>query len=639
MTPVSEPTRPSVLHIFKVYYPDLFGGTLTVIRDICASLKDAFASAVLVCSKSAEERRDIVVDDVAVERVQSFGDVLSLPAAPTYPWRLWRKIAQHDLLALHAPFPLADLVFAFGLARKRPLVVHWHADIVTHAGLRWFIEPLMRRTLRQAAAIIVSDRVLVDTTPLLREFADKCHVVPFGIDTTKYDWPRIEPEHVNDRGRLVLACGRLVPYKGFEVLIRAAQGWNFEVWIIGEGTERARLEQLIAELGVGDRVRLLGSVPDCERVKLMCIADVFAMPSVTNAETFGLVQLEAMAAGRPVVNTALDTAVPHVARDGIEAITVPPGDAAALGNAIDSLIRDPERRRRMGLAARTRAATRYSATAFKNGMETVYAQALAQASAASTSSSAAPGWLEMIRIAGALAWSDMRHRYVRSLLGPFWMSLQMAIVVAVLGSVIGQMSNAGVLARLPMLALSMTAWTFLNSVVLDATTALQGSASLIRDRALPPVIFLLQCTFRQALFALHNACVPLILWLVLTPRDLSHALAALPGLLLFIACTFALSLVLGAMATRYRDLKPIIESSLMLGFLSSPVIWSSEMINHRSTIMRINPLTHLFAVWREPLAGGHVDTISIFYVLACVAVLMLASWLTLVHLRKAAFWI
>lgn len=178
MTPVSEPTRPSVLHIFKVYYPDLFGGTLTVIRDICASLKDAFASAVLVCSKSAEERRDIVVDDVAVERVQSFGDVLSLPAAPTYPWRLWRKIAQHDLLALHAPFPLADLVFAFGLARKRPLVVHWHADIVTHAGLRWFIEPLMRRTLRQAAAIIVSDRVLVDTTPLLRNSptsATSCH--------------------------------------------------------------------------------------------------------------------------------------------------------------------------------------------------------------------------------------------------------------------------------------------------------------------------------------------------------------------------------------------------------------------------------------------------------------------------------
>ncbi|WGD48807.1 glycosyltransferase [Bradyrhizobium sp. CB1650] len=641
MNPASESTRrPSVLHIFKIYYPDLFGGTLTVIRDICASLKDSFACAVLVCSQSA--KRNEVVDDVEVERVRSFGNLLSLPAAPTYPWRLWRRIADHDLLALHAPFPLADLVFAFGLGRRRPLVVHWHADIVTHAGLRWFIQPLMRRTLRHAKTIIVSDRVLVENTPLLREFEDKCHVVPFGIDTTVYDWPKIEPHHVNDRGRLVLACGRLVPYKGFDVLIRAAVNRKFEVWIIGEGVERPRLEQLVRELGLGDRVRLLGSVNDCERIKLMCMSDVFVMPSVTNAETFGLAQLEAMAAGRPVVNTALDTAVPHVARHGMEAITVPPGDAEKLGDAIDTLISDPERRRRMGLSARTRAVTRYSAASFKEGMETVYRDAVAAPCSEAAPAAELPhaaGWLDSVRIAAALAWSDMRHRYVRSLFGPFWMSLQMAIVVGVLGSVIGQMSNAGVLARLPMLALSMTAWTFLNGVVLDATTALQGSASLIRDRALPPVIFLLQCTFRQALFALHNACVPLILWLVLTPRDFSGALEAVPGLLLFVACAFALSLVLGAMATRYRDLKPIIESTLMLAFLSSPVIWSSDMINHRSTVMRLNPLTHLFAVWREPLVGGHVDTISIVYVLVALVLLSLASALTLVHLRKAAFWI
>lgn len=638
----SPPRRPSVLHIFKIYYPDLFGGTLTVIRDICASLKDTFASAVLTCSQSAD-RREIIVNDVPVERVRSFGNVMSLPAAPAYPWRLWQRIAEHDLLALHAPFPLADLVFALGFGCNRPLVVHWHADIVTHAGLRWFIEPLMRRTLRRAKAIIVSDRVLVDEAPLLREFEDKCHVVPFGIDTDVYDWPKIEPHHVNDRGRLVLACGRLVPYKGYDVLIRAAVNRKFEVWIIGEGAERPRLEQLISELGLGDRVRLLGSVTDCERIKLMCLADVFVMPSITNAETFGLSQLEAMAAGRPVVNTALDTAVPRVARHGMEAITVPPGDAEKLGEAIDALISDPERRRRMGLAARTRAVSRYSATAFKNGMETVYRNAVTvpsnEAAPVAAEAPQAAGWLDSLRVAAALAWSDMRHRYVRSLLGPFWMSLQMAIVVAVLGSVIGQMSNADMMARLPMLALSMTAWTFLNSVVLDATTALQNSASLIRDRALPPVIFLLQCTFRQGLFALHNACVPLLLWLLLTPHELSGALAALPGLSLFVIFTFGLSLVLGALATRYRDLKPIIESTLMLAFLASPVIWSADMINHRSTVMRLNPLTHLFAVWREPLAGGQVDATSIIYVLVALALLLCASVLTVVRLRKAAFWI
>ena len=233
----------------------------------------------------------------------------------------------------------------------------------------------------------------------------------------------------------------------------------------------------------------------------------------------------------------------------------------------------------------------------------------------------------------------MRHRYVRSLLGPFWMSIQMAIMVAVLGSVIGHFSNASAVARLPMLALSLTAWTFLNSVVLDATTALQNSASLIKDRALPPVIFLLQCVFRQALFALHNACVPLILWLVLVPKEFGGAVAALPGLAVFIVCTLGLGLVLGAMATRFRDLKPIIESSLTLAFLSSPIIWSAEMINQASTVMRLNPLTHLFAIWREPLSTGHVAMPSVAYVLAGLSVLAVASVVTIARLRKAAFWI
>jgi ABC-type polysaccharide/polyol phosphate export permease len=121
--------------------------------------------------------------------------------------------------------------------------------------------------------------------------------------------------------------------------------------------------------------------------------------------------------------------------------------------------------------------------------------------------------------------------------------------------------------------------------------------------------------------------------------DVSGAIAALPGLLLFVACTLGFGLVLGALATRFRDVRPIIESTLMLAFLSSPIVWTPEMINHRSTITRLNPLTHLFAVWRDPLASGHVATASVIYVLVCLAALVLAGSLTLSQLRKAAFWI
>ncbi len=413
------PTRRlSVLHIFNDCYPDLFGGALPVIRDICAGLTDAFTSCVLVCSRSAGQRR-IVVNGVTVERVRSFGDICSLPAAPTYPLRLWRQVADHDLLVLHAPFPLADLMFALGLGRDRALVVHYHADIVSHAGLRWLVELLMRRTLRRADAIIVSDTVLLHGSPLLREFADKCHVVPFGVDVSKYDWPsrRADDDDAeHERRRLVLACGQLVPYKGFDALVRAAVGQRFEVWIVGEGPERARLERMIRSLGVEDRVRLLGSAPHAKLAKFMCTADVFVLPSVTNAETFGIAQLEAMAAGRPIINTSLDTAVPRVARDGIEAITVPPGNHARLAEAIETLFRNPERRRRMGHAARHRATTQYSADAFRKGIEAVYCHAVtakASSPAVRTSRPGTIGWLGAIKIAAALAWSEVRHQSAR----------------------------------------------------------------------------------------------------------------------------------------------------------------------------------------------------------------------------------
>jgi ABC-type polysaccharide/polyol phosphate export permease len=243
----------------------------------------------------------------------------------------------------------------------------------------------------------------------------------------------------------------------------------------------------------------------------------------------------------------------------------------------------------------------------------------------------------VVRIAAALAWSDMRHRHMHAPLGPLWMPFRMAIMVAVLELTIRCFSSGGTASRLPMLALTLTAWTFLNGVIIDATTALPRSAGLIKDRALPPVIFLLQCMFRHALFALHNVCVPLLLWLVLTPPDIAGVAASLPGFVLFIACTLSLSLVLGTLATRFRGLGSIIATTLV--FISSPVIWPPEMIDQDSVITRLNPLTHLFATWREPLTAGHIAMTTEIHVLVCSAALAFASVVTIVQLRRVAFWI
>ena len=635
-----------MLHIFKIYYPDLFGGTLTVIRDICAALKESFSFSALVCTASGGART-IDVNGVPVERVRSFGDFLSLPIAPAYPWRLWRRMPRHDLCVLHAPFPLADLVLGFGFGRRQPFVVHWHADITTRSALRPFVEPFIRRTLRRASAIVVSDEVLARETPMLREFADKCRVVPFGLDVEKYIVPEAERAAIARAKRqnpnVVLACGRLVPYKGFDVLIRAAALGDFTIWIVGAGREQERLEKLAAELGVQHRVRLLGAVSDEHLIRLLHVAEVFVLPSVTDAETFGLAQLEAMAAGLPIVNTALNTAVPTVARHGLEALTVPPRDPVKLAHAVTTLLRDPETRRRFGEAGQRRAAVCYSSQMFKSNIEDVYFEAMSRApsrvEAPTQVRSREISLVGMTRLALVLAWSDVRHRYVRSILGPFWMSLQLLATVAVLGAFTSQLSRAEPFGLLPTLAVSLTVWSFLNGVVLDAMTALPMAANLIKDRAVPPPVFLMQCFFRQAMFALHNAVVPLALWLTFGSLRIDNLVAALPGFLLFSGCALGLAVTLGALATRFRDVKPIVESSLMLGFLASPVMWTATLLNPQSLVLRLNPVTHLFNVWRQPLLEGSLASESMALVVALFAFLAAASWVALRQMRRAAFWI
>ena len=636
----------SVLHIFKIYYPDIFGGTLTVIRTICADLKGVFGFSALVCTASGGPAK-IDVDGVAVERVRSFGDFLSLPMAPSYPLRLWRRMPRHDLCVLHAPFPLADLVLGLGLGRKQPFVVHWHADITTRSALRPIVEPFMRRTLRRAAAIIVSDEVLARETPILREFSDKCRVVPFGVDLEKYASPETDGDaSASARPRnpnAILACGRLVPYKGFDMLIRAAALDRFSVSIVGEGRERGRLERLAAELGVSDRVHLLGAVSEERLIQLLHSAEVFALPSVTDAETFGLAQLEAMAAGCAIVNTALNTGVPKVARDGMEALTVPPGDPARLAIAIASLLRDPGEARRLGEAGRRRARDSFSSDHFKSNIENIYFAAAAPVAGRleepRRNAGGALSVFQMARLASILAWSDMRHRYVRSILGPFWMSLQLAVTVAVLSAFTGQMSRTDPFVVAPTLAVSLTVWSFLNGVVLDAMTSLSNAANLIRDRAVPPPVFLMQCFLRQGLFALHNAIVPLTLWLAFGSLKIGNVVAALPGFLAFAGCALGLALTLGALAARFRDVRPIVESSLMLAFLASPVMWSATLSNPQSLVLKLNPVTHLFNVWRQPLVEGTSAPGSMALVIILLGLLAAASWAALRQMRRAAFWI
>jgi len=352
-----------------VYYPDLFGGIPRVIELMSRVRPDLFSQKILVCSDTKGLGDE---PDKSIERVKSFGTLMSLPIAPGFPRRLIQRLRDNaDICVLHAPFPLADLVLAFRFRRNLPLLVYWHSDIITQERFRWIVGPFIpfiRRTLDRARAIIVSNEAVIYEGSFLERWKNKTIVLPFSVDVEKFsvnpdDELAVEAIRLQ-YPRLVVACGRLVAYKGFDVLIDAARAINGHIVIIGEGTERGALEAQIKRSGVADRVHLIGSVKDQELAHYFRAASVFALPSVTVAETFGIVQIEAMAAGCAVVNTNLKTAVPGVARHGREGLTVPVGDAQALARAINTLLDDEKLCRSLADAGLERVKTEFNAELF-----------------------------------------------------------------------------------------------------------------------------------------------------------------------------------------------------------------------------------------------------------------------------------
>jgi len=152
-----------------------------------------------------------------------------------------------------------------------------------------------------------------------------------------------------------------VAYKGLDVLLRALeQVPDLRLDIVGSGPEAPRLKTLSQALAVSDRVRWYGEYPDDDLPRRMADADFLVLPSVTVEEMFGLVVLEAMAAGRPVITTALPSAVREVNVPGVTGLEVPLRDVAALARALDLLSRDGARRMAMGQAGRKRVEERFT---------------------------------------------------------------------------------------------------------------------------------------------------------------------------------------------------------------------------------------------------------------------------------------
>lgn len=357
----------TVLQVGKFYAP-VSGGMERMLQMLCEGERAAGVDTRVLVANTEGQTVTEEVNGVPVTRVASIGRTGSVEWCPAFPAQL--RGARADVIVIHEPNPIA-LVSNFLVRPKTPALVWFHSEVVRPRWrYRLFYEPFLAYTLEHAARIVVSSPALAEHALALRPYRHKCVVIPFGFDPARFG-PAVPSR--SDGVPTVLFVGRLVEYKGVDVLLRALAGLEgVRAVLVGDGPRRDALQELAADLGIADRVIFAGEVTDEQMSELYASCDLFVLPSVTRAEAFGVVQLEAMAAGKAVVSTAVPTGVPWVNQHERTGLIVPPGEVPPLRAAIARLLADPGLRERMGREGRARVARDFTPARMIQQMLSLY---------------------------------------------------------------------------------------------------------------------------------------------------------------------------------------------------------------------------------------------------------------------------
>lgn len=346
-----------VLQIGK-FFPPEDGGIEQVTFNLSEGLAGIGIRSDVICFTRFEPREESR-GGYSVFRYKTELEKMSTPMSTS----LWRSLRArwfgYDLIHLHCPNPWPTLCVLAGMPPV-PLVIHWHGDVVRYGLAAKAYRYLEHLVLSRATAIIATSNKYAQASPMLAPVIHKTVPIPIGIDTEALapNGHLVHAIRARFSGRrIVLAVGRLIHYKGFDVLIRAAARLPGDcvVLIGGEGPLEAELSALIDRLGLRGRVVLLGKIPQGELASYYQACSIFCLPSVERAEAFGVVLLEAMALGRPIVATRIPgSGVDWVNEHEVTGLNVVPRDERALADAICSIAENRQTAIRFGEAGRSR---------------------------------------------------------------------------------------------------------------------------------------------------------------------------------------------------------------------------------------------------------------------------------------------
>jgi rhamnosyl/mannosyltransferase len=358
-----------ILQVGKYYYPEV-GGIEQVVQMLAEGLVKRGQDAEVIAAANTRSSGRESISGVVVRRVATYGTVQSIPIAPGMIATLRRRCKQADVVHYHLPNPLAVAADAI-VSPGCPIVITYHSDIVKQSWALSAYRPLLHRLLGRADAIVTTSPRLRDQSKELERHRKKCRVIPLGIDPERFRTRGSRFRSSADEERTVLFVGRLTYYKGVKYLVDAAGEIDGKVLIAGDGPRRNSLEQRAERIPDAD-IEFLGYVPDEDLAEYYRAADVFVLPSIEPSEAFGIVQLEAMAAGTPVVNTDLESGVPWVSQHGETGLTVPPRDPSALSKAVNRLLSNRALASDCSQAARRRVAQKFTVDGTVEAYEELY---------------------------------------------------------------------------------------------------------------------------------------------------------------------------------------------------------------------------------------------------------------------------
>jgi lipopolysaccharide transport system permease protein len=246
------------------------------------------------------------------------------------------------------------------------------------------------------------------------------------------------------------------------------------------------------------------------------------------------------------------------------------------------------------------------------------------------------------RLAFTLGWLDIRLRYRGSVLGPFWLTLSTAVMVAALGVLYSALFKMDLHEYLPFLALSLVLWnSYLAALVGDACSCFLQAEGLIRSIRMPFTLHAIRTVVRNLLVLAHNVVVIVAVWAIFDTWPGWDGLLALPGLVLWVLDSLALCLLLGTFCARFRDIPPIVGSLMQIAFFVTPIIWKPDLLQASGARwLPANPFFSLLEIVRAPLLGEVPTAIIWTAALGYSAALCLVAWLVFARLRgRLAFWV